>query len=70
MQKYPKSNISQANVKLPKELKEWAQEQAIQDFQSLSGFVAKLINEERLRRGTVSTPQAAQAHTASNNMIA
>lgn len=37
--------ISQTNVKLPNDLKEWARQQASQDFQSLSGFISKLINE-------------------------
>lgn len=42
--------MEQLNTKIPSELKEWARQQAVQDFQSLSGFVAKLINEENIRR--------------------
>lgn len=42
--------IEQLNTKIPSKLKEWARQQAAQDFQSLSGFVAKLINEEKTRR--------------------
>ena len=41
-----RNHISQTNVKLPNDLKEWARQQASQDFQSLSGFISKLINEE------------------------
>lgn len=37
--------ISQTNVKLPNDLKEWARQQASQDFQSLSDLIYKLINE-------------------------
>ncbi|MBN6743404.1 hypothetical protein JKG47_23695, partial [Acidithiobacillus sp. MC6.1] len=39
--------IAQSNIKLPIYLKDWAKEQADNDFQSLSGFIAKLINEEK-----------------------
>lgn len=44
------SPITQMNANIPSELKSWAKQQAAQDFQSLSGFIAKLIYEERLRR--------------------
>lgn len=47
--------ISQTNVKLPNDLKEWARQQASQDFQSLSGFISKLINEGKKRRETAKT---------------
>ncbi|VEG12510.1 hypothetical protein [Moraxella cuniculi] len=42
--------ITQSNIKLPTYLKDWAKEQADNDFQSLSGFIAKLISEEKNRR--------------------
>lgn len=50
-----RNHISQTNVKLPNNLKEWARQQASQDFQSLSGFISKLINEEKKRRETTKT---------------
>ena len=50
-----RKHISQTNVKLPNDLKEWARQQASQDFQSLSGFISKLINEEKKRRETTKT---------------
>lgn len=50
-----RNHISQTNVKLPNDLKEWARQQASQDFQSLSGFISKLINEEKKRREATKT---------------
>lgn len=50
-----RNHISQTNVKLPNDLKEWARQQASQDFQSLSDFISKLINEEKKRRETTKT---------------
>lgn len=47
--------ISQTNVKLPNDLKEWARQQASQDFQSLSDLIYKLINEGKKRRETTKT---------------
>lgn len=47
--------IAQSNIKLPIYLKDWAKEQADNDFQSLSGFIAKLINEEKSRRESAVT---------------
>lgn len=45
-----KGKISQTNLKLPADLKEWASQQAAEDFQTISGFISKLIKEEKIRR--------------------
>lgn len=52
--------ITQSNIKLPEYLKNWAKEQADNDFQSLSGFIAKLINEEKSRRESTITTCGSQ----------
>lgn len=39
----------QINVKVPIELKNWAKQRAIDNFQSLSGYIAKILHEEQKR---------------------
>lgn len=39
----------QINVKVPTELKKWAKQRATENYQSLSGFIAKVLDEEQKR---------------------
>ena len=39
----------QINVKVPIELKKWAKQRATENYQSLSGFIAKVLDEEQKR---------------------
>lgn len=39
----------QINVKVPIELKKWAKQRATENYQSLSGFIAKILDEEQKR---------------------
>ncbi|MFW2176504.1 MULTISPECIES: hypothetical protein [unclassified Moraxella] len=39
----------QINVKVPTQLKNWAKQRATENYQSLSGFIAKVLDEEQKR---------------------